>query len=247
MCRVLGLILRGVCLMRKQEIDWVFGGGCKAVVPQAWQQFLAGLTEAEQAEPLPAYYRRLTHPDDNVRLAAAMHWSSLERSLNLNSTDKLQVWRGAEWTSYALDAYTPVGPPAPHTVTAPPAQPPAQPAVVECTPLDAAFAGGKQYAAIAQAILTCHYSVTVGSGRHGAEGLDILSNIDAIRHIPTVAVHGRQDVVCPIQTAWDLHSVWPEMELQVVPGAGHSMYEPAVTHCLVNATDRMARLAAALN
>jgi len=85
------MVLRGVCLMRKQEIEWVFGGGCKVLVPQAWELFLGGLTEVEQADPLLAYYRRLTHPDDDVRLSAAMHWSSLERSLNLNSTDKLQV------------------------------------------------------------------------------------------------------------------------------------------------------------
>lgn len=239
------MVLRGVCLMRREDIDWVFGGGCKALVPQAWERFLAGLTEEEHAAPLQAYYRRLTHPDDSIRRSAAAHWSSLERSLNLNSTDKLQVWRGAEWTPYALAEYAPVGPPAPNQIAA--RGEAEKPRSVEHTPLDAAFAGGREYAALAQAILTCHYSVTAGSGHHGDEGLDLLSHIDRIRHIPTVAVHGRQDVVCPIRTAWDLHSAWPEMELQVAPGSGHSMYEPAVTHCLLNATDRMARIAAAMN
>eukprot|EP00892_Ulva_mutabilis_P010791 jgi/Ulvmu1/8084/UM004_0321.1 len=244
--RVLGMVLRGVCLMREQEIDWVFRGGCKALVPQAWEQYLAGLTEKEQEDPLAAYFRRLTHTDDNVRLSAAMHWSFLERSLNLSASDKLQVWRGDEWTGYELRGYTPVGPPVPALVSPEPAPQQQGPLQLKGLPPRKPFTGGPQYAATAQAILTCHYSLTNGSGRRGKD-LDILSQIDTIRHIPTIAVHGRQDIVCPIKTAWDLHAAWPELELQVVPGSGHSMYEPAVSHCLVKATDRMAKLAAQLN
>ena len=65
--------------------------------------------------------------------------------------------------------------------------------------------------------------------------------MDAIRHIPCIAVQGRLDFVCPIKTAFDLHCEWPEMEVRVVPGAGHSMYDPAIAHELLEATDRMRR------
>jgi hypothetical protein len=55
-------------------------------------------------------------------------------------------------------------------------------------------------------------------------------------------VHGRLDLVCPVKTAYELHLAWPEMELRIVPGAGHSMYQPGVVHELLEATDRMKRL-----
>jgi proline iminopeptidase len=45
--------------------------------------------------------------------------------------------------------------------------------------------------------------------------------------------------VCPPSTAFDLHKVWPEMELRLVAGSGHSMYDPGITHELVLATARM--------
>lgn len=66
--------------------------------------------------------------------------------------------------------------------------------------------------------------------------------IPAIQHIPCIAVQGRLDLVCPVKTAYDLHCAWPQMELRVVPGAGHSMYDPAITHELLEATDRMRAL-----
>ena len=49
-------------------------------------------------------------------------------------------------------------------------------------------------------------------------------NIDRIRHIPTVIVQGRYDVVCPPISAFDLHSVFPEAEL-IFTLAGHSGFE----------------------
>jgi proline iminopeptidase len=53
-------------------------------------------------------------------------------------------------------------------------------------------------------------------------------------------VHGRYDVVCPIQSAFDLKRVWPKAELVVSPGAGHSAFEAENVDALVRATDRFA-------
>lgn len=87
----------------------------------------------------------------------------------------------------------------------------------------------------AQALLEAHYSV------HAAflQQQPLLDHMDRVRHIPCVAVQGQWDLVCPPSTAVELGKVWPEMELRLVPRAGHSMYDPAITHELVTATDRM--------
>ena len=39
------------------------------------------------------------------------------------------------------------------------------------------------------------------------------ANIDKIRHIPTVIVQGRYDMVCPIRSAYDLKQAFPEVRI----------------------------------
>jgi proline iminopeptidase len=68
----------------------------------------------------------------------------------------------------------------------------------------------------------------------------LLDDAPKIRHIPTVIVQGRYDVVCPLENAWDLQRAWPEADLRIVPDAGHSAFEPGIVHELVLATDRYA-------
>jgi hypothetical protein len=52
-------------------------------------------------------------------------------------------------------------------------------------------------------------------------------------------VHGRYDVVCPLQNAWDLHKAWPQSKLVISPNSGHSAYEPENAAALVEATRRV--------
>jgi proline iminopeptidase len=66
----------------------------------------------------------------------------------------------------------------------------------------------------------------------------LIENVSKIRHIPTVIVQGRYDVVCPLMSAWELHRAWPEAELKVIPDAGHSATEPGTISALFEATDR---------
>ena len=101
-----------------------------------------------------------------------------------------------------------------------------------------AAASGGQYIP-AQARLTSHYSV---NGAFLGNDEAILSRIDRIRHIPCVAVQGGNDIICPPSTAYELHQVWPEMELKVVPGAGHSMYDSGLQTEVIEATDRIKRM-----
>ena len=72
----------------------------------------------------------------------------------------------------------------------------------------------------------------------GEDGLQLLDDVQRIRHIPATIVQGRYDIVCPATSAWDLHRVWPEAEFRMVPDAGHSAFEPGNIHELVSATDR---------
>lgn len=76
--RIAGVIVRGVFLMTPDEVDWFYGGGAGARLPDAWRRFLAPLNPDERADPIPAYYARLTGDDPAVRARAAIAWTSWE-------------------------------------------------------------------------------------------------------------------------------------------------------------------------
>ncbi len=77
--RCTGLILRGIFLCRKSEIDW-FLYGLRNLFPEAWRAFVAPIPEAERSDLLTAYHRRLTDPDPAVHMPAARAWSTYEGS-----------------------------------------------------------------------------------------------------------------------------------------------------------------------
>ena len=72
----------------------------------------------------------------------------------------------------------------------------------------------------AQAMLECHYC------HHDGFLADrpILSHVDALRHIPCIAVHGALDYLCPVRTAWDLHREYPEVRACVIPSLPPSVF-----------------------
>ncbi len=76
--RVTELVLRGIFLFRKQELDWFYRFGASELFPDAWEDFLAPLPDAERVDPMMAYYRRLTGDDLEVRQRAARAWSVWE-------------------------------------------------------------------------------------------------------------------------------------------------------------------------
>lgn len=97
--------------------------------------------------------------------------------------------------------------------------------------------GGENFAD-AFARLECHYFMNRGFFTSENQ---LLQNIDRIRHIPTVIVQGRYDMVCPMFTAWELHQAFPEAEFMVIPDAGHSMTEIGIRSALLDAGDRFAQ------
>lgn len=77
--RCLSFMLRGIFLCRKAEIDW-FLYGLRNLFPEAWRDFVAPLSAAEQNNILSAYYRRLMDPDPAIHMHAARTWSTYEGS-----------------------------------------------------------------------------------------------------------------------------------------------------------------------
>ncbi len=95
---------------------------------------------------------------------------------------------------------------------------------------------GNPYTALSLARIECHYFM------HDTflEPNQILRDASRLKGIPGVIVHGRYDVVCPVENAWELHQAWPDSTLKIIGDAGHSASEPGTINALVQATDDFA-------
>ncbi len=69
----------------------------------------------------------------------------------------------------------------------------------------------------------------------------ILRDAHKLAGIPGVIVHGRYDVICPLDNAYALHQAWPDSELIIIREAGHASREPGIVDALIRATDDMAK------
>ncbi|MEO0682551.1 MAG: prolyl aminopeptidase, partial [Pseudomonadota bacterium] len=78
--RALGLILRGVFMMTRRELDWFYGGGAGAFRPDAWARFRDAIPEAERGDLIAAYHERLTSTDLMEQTRFARLWAGWEAS-----------------------------------------------------------------------------------------------------------------------------------------------------------------------
>ena len=75
-----GLILRGIFLVRKKEIDWFYQEGANNIFPDRWESFLAPIAPDKRSNLLKAYYEILTGDDHSKKIEAAKAWSTWEGS-----------------------------------------------------------------------------------------------------------------------------------------------------------------------
>ena len=186
--RVLAMVLRGLCLYRQQDIDWLFNrDGVARIFPDYWEVFANTFPEKDQSNLLQACYSRLTGEDELARMAIAKAFCS---------------WQA-------------------HCATLRPSQ----------EVLDS-FA--EPHRALALARLSSHYLLNKAFLMES-----ILSHSEQWKDIPGIIVHGRYDLLSPLENSTALQELWPDAELHVVRDAGHSAAEASMRDALVRATDSL--------
>jgi proline iminopeptidase len=92
--RVSELVIRGIFLLRKWEIDWFYQDGASALFPDRWEHYVAAIPPPERHDFVSAYYKRLTSDNRETRVAAARAWSIWEASTSYlhPSDDQIQKW-----------------------------------------------------------------------------------------------------------------------------------------------------------
>jgi proline iminopeptidase len=188
--RVSELVLRGIFMLRRWELEWFYQEGASRLFPDAWEHYISAIPPVERHDLISSFHRRLTSDDEATRLAAARAWS---------------VWEGA--TSFLH--------------------------------VDQDFVSGHEDAAFALAFARIENHYFVNGGFFEVED-QLLRDAGRIKDIPGVIVHGRYDVVCPVQNAWELHKAWSKGELVITPASGHSAFEAENIDALVAATEQFA-------
>ena len=69
--RVTELVLRGIFMLRRWELEWFYQEGASRLFPDAWEHFLAPIPLVERHDLISSFHRRLTSEDEATRLAAA--------------------------------------------------------------------------------------------------------------------------------------------------------------------------------
>jgi proline iminopeptidase len=96
--RVTELVLRGIFLLRRWELEWFYQdpGGAAALFPDLWENYLAPLSAEERKDCIRSYYKRLTSEDSKVLLEAARAWSIWESALSYIKFNKNYISRAGE-------------------------------------------------------------------------------------------------------------------------------------------------------
>jgi len=90
------LVLRGIFLLRPEEIRWFYQDGANWIYPDAWEHYLAPIPQSERGDMVAAYHRRLTSENAAVRREAARAWSTWEGATSklLQSEDMIARYSG---------------------------------------------------------------------------------------------------------------------------------------------------------
>lgn len=190
--RVLGMILRGSFLARRQDVQWFVETGAPRIYPEQWSQWLESLPETERRKPIAALDRLLNGRDELAQRRAAREWTLWSNRVAL------------------ADAFDPDG-------------------LSDHIPLSA----------LHQARIEIRYARQGYFIEEGQVLRDCDPRFDAI---PLVLVHGRRDLVCPVEAAFALSRKLPHAALRILPNAGHLAAGDEMVDALVTATDQMAAL-----
>lgn len=188
--KVMGMVLRGVFLARKLDMDWFVNQGAGMIYPEKWQQLISFDPERTDKDLIEALYHAVFGNDELAKRRAAKAWIEWGNQVSLmNDYKKLEK------------------------------SPQITEKMVQKVQMEMHYAKNKYFIAENQVLNNCHL----------------------IQHIPTMIVHGRYDLVCPMAAGKALANQLPQAEFHVLPNAGHIASGDEMIHALVDATDRMVK------
>ena len=74
------MVLRGIFMLRKKELDWFYQEGASKIFPEAWEKFLEPIDIDQRNNLMSAYHKIFKSDDEDKKLSAAVAWSRWEGS-----------------------------------------------------------------------------------------------------------------------------------------------------------------------
>ncbi len=186
--RVSGLIIRGVFLARRRDLDWFVRDGANRIYPEQWARLLASVPQSDSDDLIEKLCDVLSGNDEIARRRAAREWSVWGSQVALGS-------------GYLPDTEE-------DHVTSKMVQ---------------------------QARMEMHYA----KNKYFIEENRILEHCNKIKGLPTIIIHGRNDLVCPVEAGLSLHLALPESDYVLLPASGHVALGTEMIDTLVSATEKM--------
>ena len=187
--RVRALVLRGVFLARRQDMDWFITDGANKIYPELFKGLLAALPEHAVNERIESLYQTVFGTDHQAAIKAAQAWEAWGSQL-------------AVGVDYSADD----------------------------------GGGDDEEKLVAQVKMELHYA----KNHYFIEDNQIPNQCATLTGIPAVIIHGRQDLVCPLEAGWQLAQALPQADFNVLPTAGHIAQGEAMVDALVTAMDKFA-------
>ena len=187
---ILSIVLRGVFLCRKKEVEW-FLHGIKNIFPEYWNRFNSFLPKDERKNLLLSYYKRLINIDPIINGEAAVSWARYEANCST-------LLPNASISEEFVDIQM----------------------------------------ALNLARIEAHYFLNHLFLEEG----QLLKNINNIKNVHGDIIQGRYDSICPPESAYELASIWPNANLQIIEKAGHSSLEAPIQKALLETMAAMKKL-----
>jgi proline iminopeptidase len=187
--KVMGMIIRGVFLARKQDLDWFAKSGAGLIYPEQWQRLIESIPARWHKDPVQGLCDALWGDDEVAKRRVAKEW---------------MAWGG----QVALGRDYRPGPENDHVTEK----------------------------MVKQVSMEMHYA----RNRYFIRENQILEGCDRLCSTPTVIIHGRNDLVCPIEAGMKLHQALPEAEYIILPNAGHVAQGEEMIDALASAADKFA-------
>lgn len=190
---VRGLILRGIFLCRKRDIDWLMvGKELKRLFPDLWDWRVKNIKKLgiDINNPLKGLYQKLFEGDKKEqRLATTIFENWESQFLKVDQEPKLMKEKDVKETD------------------------------------------------IASKKILMHYVINNCFFKPN----QLMEEIGKLPKVPTVIIHGRYDVICPIEQAWELHKALPKAKFEIIPASGHHSSEEGILSKLVEYTDKFVK------
>jgi proline iminopeptidase len=187
--QVAGMIIRGIFLARKQDLDWyIKEDGVARIYPEQWQRLADSVPPMSRTNMIEALYHALQGEDEITRRRVAKEWAAWSSQVTLGN---------------------------------------------DFAPSPGIHVNERM---VKQARMELHYA----QHHYFIQDHQILDHCYKLPKIPIQIIHGRLDLVCPIESALKLHQALPQAEFTILPKAGHIAYHPDMINALIAATDQFA-------